>query len=151
MKNLITLATVFLLCLSPLSFAGKIYKWTDSEGNTHYGERPPGQRAATQIKVPKSPARSSSPRPVNQQDATNKLLDAFARERKDKKDAAARATKEKERRDENCSRAKRHVVSLKLGGRQYEITDQGERRFLSDADIQTRLAEAQKIADKWCK
>jgi len=150
MKNLITLATVFLLCLSPLSFASKIYKWTDSEGNTHYGERPPSQQA-TQIKVPKDPARTSAPQPVNQQDATNKLLDAFAKERKDKKEAANKTAAEKERRDKNCSSAKRRVISLKLGGRQYEITDQGERRFLSDADIQTRLLEAQKVADQWCK
>ncbi len=150
MKHLITLTTVFLLCLSPLSFANKIYKWTDSEGNTHYGERPPSQQA-TQITVPKGPARTQAPQPVNQQDATNKLLDAFAKERKDKKEAANKAAAEKERRDENCSRAKRRVISLKLGGRQYEITDQGERRFLSDADIQARLLEAQKVADQWCK
>ena len=150
MKNLITLATVFLLCLSPLSFASKIYKWTDDEGNTHYSERPPN-RQATQIKVPKGPAHTSAPRTVNQQDATNKLLDAFAQERKDKKEAANKAAAEKERRDKNCSNAKRRAISLKLGGRQYEITDQGERRFLSDADIQARLVEAQKVADKWCK
>ncbi len=150
MKNLITLITVFLLCLSPLVFASKIYKWTDSEGNTHYGERPPSQQA-TQIKVPKGPARTSTLRPVNQQDATNKLLDAFAKERKDKKETANKAEAKKERRDKNCSAAKRRVISLKLGGRQYEITDQGERSFLSDADIQTRLVEAQKTADKWCQ
>ncbi len=150
MKNLTTLITVFLLCLSPLSFAGKIYKWTDSEGNTHYGERPPSQKA-TQIKVPKGPARTSTPSPVNQQDATNKLLDSFAKERKDKKEATNKAAVEKESRDKNCSRAKQRVASLKRGGRQYEITDRGERHFLSDADIQTRLLEAQKIADQWCK
>jgi len=150
MKNLIALITVFLLCLSSLSFASKIYKWTDSDGNTHYGERPPSQQA-TQIKVPKGSAGTSTPRPVNQQDATNKLLDAFAKERKDKKEATDKAAAEKEQRDKNCSSAKRRVISLKLGGRQYEITDQGERRFLSDADIQTRLAEAQKTAAQWCK
>lgn len=150
MKNLIILITVFLMCLPPLGFASKIYKWTDSEGNTHYGERPPNQQA-TQIKVPKGPTDTSTPRPVNQQDATNKLLDAFAKERKDKKETANKVAGEKERRDKNCSTAKRRVISLKLGGRQYEITDQGERSFLSDADIQTRLLEAQKTADKWCK
>jgi len=150
MKNLITLITVVLLCLSPLSFASKIYKWTDSEGNTHYGERPPNQRS-TQIKVPKSPTHTPTPLPVNQQEATNKLLDAFAKERKDKKEAENKAAADKEHRDKNCSQAKRRVISLKLGGRQYEITDQGERRFLSDADIQTRLAEAQKTVNQWCK
>jgi len=150
MKNLITLATVFLLCLTPLSFASKIYKWTDSEGNTHYGEHPPSQKA-TQIKVPKGPEHTSAPRQVNQQDATNKLLDAFAKERKDKKEAESRAAVEKDRRDKNCANAKRRVVSLKLGGRQYDITDQGERRFLGEAELQTRLVEAQKTADKWCQ
>ncbi len=150
MKNLIILTTVFLLCLSSLGFASKIYKWTDSEGNTHYGERPPNQQA-TQINVPKTSVHTSTPPPVNQHEATSKLLDAFAKERKDKKEAAKKAVAKKEHQDKNCFNAKRRVVSLKLGGRQYDITDQGERRFFSDADIQTRLVEAQKIADKWCK
>jgi hypothetical protein len=153
MKNLITLITIFLLCLSSLSFAGKIYKWTDSEGNVQYGERPPN-RQAKQIKVPKGPSGSPaipSAKTSSPQDATKKLLDAFDKERKDKKETVAKAAAEKERRDKNCSSAKRRIAGLKVGGRQYEMTDQGERNYLNEADIQKRLAEAQKFADKWCK
>jgi FKBP-type peptidyl-prolyl cis-trans isomerase len=152
MKTLITLTTIFLLCLSSPSFASKIFKWTDSEGNTHYGERPPSQQA-TQIKVRKGPSNVSSPaaKPGNQQKATNKLLDAFARERKDKEEAETKAAAEKQRRDKNCSSAKRRIAGLKLGGRQYEVTEQGERRYLNEADIRQRTAEAQKVADKWCQ
>ncbi|HEC19991.1 MAG TPA: DUF4124 domain-containing protein [Gammaproteobacteria bacterium] len=152
MKTLITLTTIILLCLPPLGFAGKIYKWTDADGVVHYGERPPS-RNATQIKVPhNSTGRSSPPaKPVNQQDATNKLLDAFAKERKDKKEAEKKAAEEKQRRDKNCSNARRRVAGLKIGGRIYEINDQGERQYLGEADIKKRLADAQKLVEKWCQ
>lgn len=152
MKNLISLLTICLLCLSPLSFAGKIYKWTDSEGNIHYGERPPSKQAK-QIKVPKGPASSPAPatKASSQYDATKKLLDSIDKERKDKKEADAKAAAEKELRAKNCSNAKRRIAGLKIGGRQYEVSEDGERNYLNEADIQQRLAEAQKAADKWCK
>ena len=152
MKNLITLTTIFLLCLSTLSFAGKIYKWTDSEGNVHYGARPPSSQAK-QIKVPKGPSNVPAPaaKSSNTQDSTKKLLDAFDKERKDKAESTAKTAKEKEMRDKNCSSAKRRIAGLKIGGRQYEMTDAGERNYLNEADIQSRIAEAQKYADKWCQ
>lgn len=152
MKNLITLMTISLLCLSTLSFAGKIYKWTDNDGNIHYGERPPNHNAK-QLKVPRGPAHTPAPaaKPGSTQNSTKKLLDAFDKERKTKEEATAKAAAEKERRDKNCSSAKRRIAGLKIGGRQYEMTDQGERHYLNEADIQSRLQEAQKFADKWCK
>lgn len=152
MKNLITLLIVGLFCLSPLSFAGKIYKWTDSEGNVQYGEHPPN-RNAKQLKVPRGPAHTPAPaaKPGSTQDSTKKLLDAFDKERKTKEEAAAKAAAEKELREKNCSSAKRRIAGLKVGGRQYEMTEDGKRHYLNEADIQNRLAEAQKFADKWCK
>lgn len=152
MKNLITLLVVGLFCLSPLSFAGKIYKWSDSEGNIHYGELPPN-RQAEQLKVPTGPAHTPAPaaKSGSTQDSTKKLLDAYDKERKDKEEAAAKTAAEKELREKNCSSAKRRIAGLKIGGRQYEMTDQGERHYLNESDVQNRLEEAQKFADKWCK
>ncbi len=152
MKYLITLLAIVLFCLSPLSFAGKIYKWTDSDGSVHYGERPPN-RHTKQLKVRKGPAYKAAPaaKPSSTQGSTKKLLDAFDKERKDKQETEAKAAEEKARADKNCSSAKRRIAGLKIGGRQYEMTDQGERHYLNEADVQNRLAEARKFADKWCK
>ena len=146
------LLTICLLCLSPLSFAGKIYKWTDSEGQVHYGERPPSGQAK-QMRVPTGPPHSPSPaeKPASQQEATQKLLDSFDKERKEKAETEAKAAEEKARREKNCSSAKRRIAGLKIGGRQYEVDEQGNRHYLNEAEIQSRLAEAQKYADKWCK
>ena len=151
MKHLITLITICLFCLASLSFAAKIYKWTDSEGNIHYGEHPPAGQAE-QIKVPHGPAAPApAAQPSTQQGSTQKLLDAFAKERKDKQEASTKSAAEKALRERNCSSAKRRIAGLKLGGRQFEMTDSGEQHFLSEAEVQSRIEEAQKYADKWCK
>lgn len=152
MKKFIALAAIVLLIASPLALAGKIYKWTDSNGNVHYGEHPP-KGNAQQLKVPKAPPHSAAPaaKPGNQVEATQKLLDTFAKERTEKAEAAAKAEKNQKITKENCSRARRRVASLKMGGRRYEVTEEGERNYLEDAEIQSRLQKAQKMKDKWCK
>lgn len=152
MKRLLLLFAISLLCTTSLSIAGKIYKWTDSEGNIHYGERPPNGQSQ-QIRVPTAPPSSSRPAssPSSQAEATKKLLDAFDKERKDKAEATAKAEKEKAVRDKNCSNARKRVAGLSIGGRIYDITEQGERRYLEDDEIKSRLADAQKAVEKWCK
>jgi FKBP-type peptidyl-prolyl cis-trans isomerase len=153
MKKFIVLVTVILLGASAFSLAGKIYKWTDDKGNIHYGERPPMDNAQ-QLKIPKAPPHSATTpttKPGDQMEATQKLLDAFAKERKEKAEATARAEKEQKITKENCSRARKRVASLKMGGRKYEVTEQGERNYLDDADIQNRLQKAQKMVGEWCK
>ena len=149
MKRLLLIIIVSLAFSASLSMAGKIYKWTDSDGNTHYGERPPSTQAK-QIKVPKSaPSRANSP--VSSQDATKKLLEAIDKERKDKNETKSKMAKEKAHQDKNCSAAKRRVASLSLGGRRFEVDEQGERSYLGEAEIQKRLVKAQKTKEKWCK
>lgn len=152
MKKLLLLIAISLLCTATLSMAGKIYKWTDSEGNVHYGARPPTNQAK-QIKVQKGPAYSGKPaaKAGSSSDARKTLLDAFDKERKDKKDTAAKSAKEKAIRDKNCSNARKRVAGLSIGGRIYDITEEGERNYLEDDQIKGRLAEARKVVEKWCK
>jgi len=151
MKRLLLLIAISLLCATTFSVAGKIYKWTDSEGNIHYGERPPTNQAK-QIKVPKAPPYSGKPaaKPGSQTDARKTLLDAFDKERTDKAEATAKSDKEKAIQDKNCSNARKRVASLNIGGRIYNITEEGERTYLNDDEIKNRLADAQKAVEKWC-
>jgi len=152
MKRLLLLIAISLLCTTTLSVAGKIYKWTDSDGNIHYGERPPNGQSQ-QIKVPKAPpsSASSSSTPSNQAESRKKLLDAYDKEREEKAEATAKAEKEKAVRDANCTNSRKRVASYSIGGRIYDVTEQGERRYLEDAEIKSKLAEAQKDVEQWCK
>lgn len=151
MKRLLLLIAIGLICTATLSVAGKIYKWTDSEGNIHYGERPPNGQSQ-QIRVPSAPPSSgaAAATPSSPADSRKNLLDAFDKERADKAEATAKADKEKAVRDKNCSNARKRVASLSIGGRIYDITEEGERRYLEEADIQARLGEARKAVEQWC-
>ena len=151
MKKLLLLIAISLLCTATLSMAGKIYKWTDSEGNVHYGARPPTNQAK-QIKVQKGPAYSGKPAANSAKPGKTKksTLAACDKERKEKKPTAAKSAKEKAIRDKNCSNSRKRVAGLSIGGRIYDITEEGERNYLEDDQIKGRLAEARKAVEKWC-
>jgi len=150
MKKLTAVIILSLLCAASGALAGKVYKWTDSEGNVHYGERPPTTQAR-EIDIPKAPPSSHNAAPAgNSLQETNKLLEALQKERQQKAEKKAAEEEERKIRETNCSHSKRKLVGYKIGGRIYEIDEQGERSYLSDSDIQQRLEAAQKEVDKWC-
>ncbi len=150
MKKLIAVITLSLLSATGGALAGKIYKWTDSEGNVHYGERPPTSQAR-EINLPKAPPSSRATPAGNSLQETNKLLDTLQKERQQKAEKKAAAEKERKAREANCSRAKRRLAAYTIGGRIYEIDDQGERSYLGDAEIEKRRLAAQQEVDKRCK
>ncbi len=151
MKKLIAAITLCLLCTTTAALAGKVYKWTDSEGNIHYGEKPPSTQAK-EIDIHKTPPSSHNAPPAasSSLQETTKLLETLRKEREQKAEKKAAAEKERKTREANCSYSKRRLASYRIGGRIYEIDDQGERSYLSDSDIQQRLETAQKEVDKWC-
>lgn len=144
--------TIMMLGASSSSFAGKIYKWTDANGKVHYGERPPAGKAE-QMKIKGTTPFGTAPAPKSSDkgDAASKFLESVEAERKEKKEADDLSAKNKAITDKNCSISRRQVASLKQGGRQYEVDEKGERTYLGEGAIQSRLNEAQKNVEKWCK
>ena len=148
MKKITLFIALALLCASN-GFAAKIYKWTDSNGNVHYGERPPSEQAR-ELNLPNvHPSDSDTPASTPQD--VNKLLDTLQKERDEKAKKAAIAEEERRAREQNCKAAKRNATGYEIGGRIYEIDENGERRYLGDAEIEQKLQESRKAVEKWCK
>ena len=150
MKNIITLITLSLLCASTVSLAAKVYKWTDSQGNVHYGERAPNTQAKEVELRNLHPSGSEAPAPANSPQDVNKLLDTLSKERQEKADKAAAAEQERKQREKNCAAAKRNATGYQIGGRIYEIDENGERRFLGDKEIDKKLEASKREVEKWC-
>lgn len=156
MSKLIPLiALIFMLSVtSSTAFAGKIYKWVDQQGQVHYGEHPPSGNSK-EMYVPRSspyhsvPSASSTSK--SNTDAANKFLDAVDKEKKEKQKADDKAAKQKAIDDKNCSIARKRVATLKMGGRKFEVDEQGNRHYMDEADIQNRLNQAQSDVTKYCK
>ena len=153
MKKLIIPLFLALLLASPGLFAGKIYKWVDSDGNVNYGSQPPSNNAR-EMNVRSAPASAADSaadsKPVDRNETRNKLLDSIAKEREEKAKTEEQAAKEQQLREENCSRARKNLASLNQGGRRFIMTESGERNYLDDAQIQERIQQAEKDIAEWC-
>jgi hypothetical protein len=151
MKKYILFLAIGLVIASPLALAQKIYKWVDKDGTVHYGSQPPGHNAQ-EVRIHQMPA---APAPEPAQKSGDKpppsFMESYEKEQKDKAAAAAKAEQEKALRDKNCAIARKRLATLKIGGRIVEADANGERKFLSDEEIQSRQQEAQKDVDKWCQ
>lgn len=113
--------------------AAEIYRWTDGNGQVHYGQRPP-PGGADRIELPESgtvvPEEDAGI--VQRRERQGRLLDAFEYERAQKK---ARKALEDEQREEDaarCARLQRYWRQLSYPGPLYLTGADGGRDYLSD-------------------
>lgn len=76
--------------------------------------------------------------------AKKKIADAEAKKKK------AQEEEDRKLREKNCAAAKANLIQLKQGGRIYSTNEKGEREYLSDADYDKNVAQAQSDVDQWC-
>ena len=128
----------------------EIYRWTDDNGQVHYGQRPAGDHAQRLEIRTESPATSSvQPVEAERRARQQRLLDAYEYEREQKAQQAARAAHEARQQAVQCEQLRNQLRRLDYGGPIYFQTEGGERRYLDDdqraAEI-TRLGSAYRKA-----
>ena len=141
---------LLLITLSMNSSAREVQKWTDADGNVHYGDFSESNNA-TSVRVPDAVPRSQRPVPNNSLKTRAKLLDSIADDRKQKQEKAALDKTNRETAKKNCKTANSQMHMLQAGGRKVRFNDKGERSYLSDNQIKSELAAAKKLVKKWCK
>jgi hypothetical protein len=171
MNTRLLVITIALLAAATTAHAGKIYKWVDENGNVNYGERPPSKHAseltvqgiqknppaaapaegdAAEGEGEAAPDADASGKPADRKEKRAKLLESLQKEREEKELAKNKADKQQAQRQENCSRARKNMISLKMGGPRYSLTESGERHYLSDEEIAKETAQAEKDITEWC-
>ncbi|HEX4985763.1 MAG TPA: DUF4124 domain-containing protein [Burkholderiales bacterium] len=130
------------------------YKWTDAEGKVHYSDQPPPGNAKqeTTISPRRKPSASapaaSKPKTYREQEAEFRQRQVEAAE----KDAAAKKkADEAAEKKRNCEQARNQVATLQAGGRIARTSENGEREYLSDAQIAEEIERGKKSIDAWCK
>ena len=158
---------LFLLLILPLSLHAEIYKWKDSNGVVRYSDKPPsaktpyesiGSKKAT-VAPPPQPAENAELKKPAATDKTEQKKSSTSQDTNAiKRQQAAEETKKKDQsketelkqKQQNCATAKANLQTYKQGGRIYKATENGEREFMSDADIAQGLAQAEKDIDQYC-
>ncbi len=136
------------IALAPaLSSGASVYKWTDDEGVTHFGDRQPTGREAESVKIRSGTStkvgQSSSPQ--DKVDAINKREQSAA----EKEKLTAQEEAQRKQREANCETARNNLNILNSNAR-IKVEEDGEQRFLSPEEIEEQRQRFQEIADANC-
>lgn len=122
----------------------EIYRWTDSAGRVHFGERPPGE-SATRIDLPESREETEAALPdaALRRERQQRLLESFEYERARKAEREAETARRASQRATQCERLRQYWQRLNHPGPIYEADARGERRYWDESE---RQAEQRRIA-----
>ena len=133
------------VCLLALSFqtSAEIYKWVDENGQVHFGDRVPENKAGEKMDIPEttnaSKPTSAGDRAAEQKrmsdyrERQKKLLDVWDKERSVKKKKEEKRKKEKEKLALKCEKAKNRRKYAERAQRMYKENKDGTRTYLSEA------------------
>lgn len=126
------------------------YKWSDSQGHVHYGDRPPQGQAAEPVKVHPSPTPKSAGAPPAHTDVTP-AEPAPGSARPDETTSPNGETASKQWMQDNCNIAQRNLEILTTSGRRVYATDaDGKPYVLNDPERELKLSDTQKEIEKFC-
>ena len=121
------------LCLMVLVGAapvhGEIYRWTDANGVTHFGERQPDQTDAEKVEVRNV---NADPQAVKELAELQKASESAREERLQKRAERRGQAEETKRKGQQCASAKAHRVRLMTANRLFTVNADGSRERLGE-------------------
>ena len=144
-RKILSLA-VLLVVAPALSPAASVYKWTDEEGVTHFGDRQPSGRQSESVSV-RTGKRSEDSR-QSPQEQVEALENEEAEKAGQQEESAADEARRKQR-EANCETARSNLDILQRNSR-IRIEEDGEQRYLSEEEIEEQSKKFEGIADENC-
>ena len=136
-----------LLCLLllPGLAAAEIYRWTDANGQVHFGQRP-AAAGAQQIEVkPQVVERDQLTR--EREERTNRFYEA---RREEQAQASAVTADNQAKRAEECRELRKKLASIPEGRSYYRTEANGERSYYSDDQLDTARQQLQSRMSERC-
>src|SRR5690554_7186408 len=122
----------FLVPLGTFSHA-VVYQWTDANGQTHFGDRPPAQASSSEVRVNAAPAQADTAARERHQKMTE-FVNQQLQEREARQAAEAKARMQAERQSEACRKLQARLKHMESISTFYNLNDKGERVFVSEEE-----------------
>ncbi len=148
--RLVLAVSVAALLIGGTTVAGEIYKWTDDDGNAHYEDRP---IAGANIERLNIASRNTDNSAIQARQRADREARATARQ------VAAEAPKEmtrrevraeQEKRQQQCQMYRDRLERFSRSQRLFEEGEDGERRYLDDAQTVAAYDRVEQQIDKYC-
>lgn len=137
-----TLALGACLALASVTAGAEVYKWTDENGKTHYGDRKPENQTAQQLNVRSGqPSQPSLMAPVAEaSDAAGQVAGNSALKKEEEREQKRRS---------NCETARNNLQTIRDNAR-IRITEGEEQRYLTTEEINEKREEMQRLVERTC-
>ena len=149
-KITIACLITFVVSASGIAFANDIYKWTDADGNVHYGDRPTANATEERLAISSGPTNPSRVQArIQARHAASKSAEvAAASEPKGptKDELRAQAEERRQKCDTFRARLQKFVVSRRL----YKQDDNGERVYLDEEETQAARERVENQIQEYC-
>ena len=139
-------ALIFLFVLHGIASA-EAYRWTDADGQVHFGERPPANVQSEWVKPPPPPALA----PDLGRELRNKFEQRqadYTSDRQAGKESAASAAAEAAERSKNCTQSRLAIADINkfMNKRMFD----GDGNYVESADRLVKLNKAKESVEHWC-
>ncbi len=147
-KRHIIVLCALILGMSGAAFANEIYKWTDTEGNVHYGDRPSGDPSEERVHITYKRTNPSAVTARVQARRENDEIrrEAAADEAKSEEDLRAERAERKAKCDDYRAKLETMVTSRTL----YREDENGERVYLDETERQEARQRAEELVAEYC-
>lgn len=151
LRRLTTLTLTTLVLVSGLAGAD-VYKFTDPQGNVEYTDKPatlPAERLNVQSqKTDVVAVQARQEADLKRMQEADRARQQTGAQRADQKAASELTAKDKA---ERCAKARERYDSYMNSQRLYQPGENGERRYLSDAELDAARNSAKVSMDELCK
>ncbi len=149
MKKVGIMLSILLSLTAFTAHASSVYKWTDENGVTHFGDRQPAGKKSETVDVRsgtiESPGAADRSTPQERVDA----LDKAAAEQTEKKEMTRQEEALVKQRQKNCEVAQDNLKTINTHAR-IKVTEEGKQRYLTPEEIENKKEEFRKIVQRDC-
>lgn len=153
-KHLYT-ALLIATISSPLAVTAGVYKWTDENGNVHYGSQRPTEAPSEKLKIQGDTTPYADDDAIRAETEETKKSDKEGEGEKKPEAAAPKAAEQpklsKKEKKGLCQQARKNVQTIESRGRVRVKQEDGSSRHLTDPERTKELAAARKNVSKYCK
>ncbi len=136
--------------LNATALGAEVYRWTDSNGQVHFSQRPPPVDAE-KLELPEGGAPAAADTSLDKRrERQRRVLQSYEYEREQKKAAATKAEQEKREMAAKCADMEKRWRRLSYGGPLYYRNDGGEREYLSEQQRTEEKARLRPYFKRYC-
>lgn len=144
-----TLMLTLLIAVAPsMAMSASVYKWTDDNGVTHYGDRQPVGANSETVNVRSGTSSGSDSGRSSPQQRLDELQEQ-QQKKTDREDETAVETARRKQREANCETARANLNVIESNAR-IRVEEDGEQRYLAPEEIAEQKVKFEKVVAENC-